>query len=93
MHCAMAELLDKVVSAFLVRHLLLTDENLMCWHFCDQVFYIILHRKIITVSNMKISDLTVCEPSIKTQCLTFFFFLARTKSWTCADSCVCNYLP
>ena len=42
---------------------------------------------------MKISDLTVCEPSVKTQCHTLWGGGAHTKSRTCADSCVCNYLP
>ena len=76
----------------------------MCVGTFSGVFYIILHRKFMTVSNMKISDLIVGEPQIKTQVIyiyiyfffLFFFSLTQTISQTCADgsnSCVCNCLP
>ena len=40
---------------------------------------IILQRKFITGSNTKISDLTVCEPQIKTSDVSYFYFLANTN--------------
>ena len=59
----------------------MTAENWMCVGIFLVGFYIILHRKFMTGSNMKTSDLTVCEPQIKTQmiCLIFIFWLTQNR--------------
>ena len=50
----------------------------------------------MTISNTKISDNRMWTTNKNTSDISYFCFLAHTKSRTCADGsngCVCNYLP